>query len=185
MSTDIKEHETVRLTRDWVATVTFPQWFTGTVVHRHPGPDGAICAYDVEFTDGEDTGRGVLVSVPLAYVEKVDETQKLIGTMGDWYRTGDVMLTDTLGNRFTVTLAQLLADLAVQGIACLPAIVMQRLIREREPAKPGERPAGALQPGEWERAKTTARTRPHCDEHAVFRSDCEACQAVDGDFIIR
>ncbi len=27
--------------------------------------------------------------------------------------------------------------------------------------------------------------RPHCDEHAEFRSDCEACQVHDKDFIIR
>lgn len=164
MSTDIEEHATVRLTRDWVATVTFPQWFTGTVVHRHPGVGGAIVAYDVEFTDGE--GRGVLVSVPVAYVEKVDplSTKAFDRWNAGFSAPGDVTLTDTLGQKCTITLGQLLADLAMQGIACLPANVMQRLIREREPMQ---------------------QRRPHCDDHDEFRADCEACQVVDGDFIIR
>lgn len=62
---NIKERETVRLARDWLATVTFPKGYTGTVVHVHPSG-----GYEVEFTDGE--GRRVLLGLPSAMVEKVD-----------------------------------------------------------------------------------------------------------------
>lgn len=51
----------------------------------------------------------------------------------DWMRTNMVTITAETGERHSLTLPQLLADLAMQDIACLPATVMQRLIRERKP----------------------------------------------------
>jgi hypothetical protein len=51
----------------------------------------------------------------------------------DWMRNNMVTITDETGERRSLTLPQLLADLAVQDIACLPATVMQRLVRDWKP----------------------------------------------------
>lgn len=66
MTAKLPELTPVTLTREWLAMVTIPAGWRGTVVHVHA--DGA--AYAVEFSD--DQGRGIVVDLPAAYVERTN-----------------------------------------------------------------------------------------------------------------